>query len=120
MTEATNEDIRGVHSRIDELVKNQIDKQNFNRLVSKVDELIDGQTQIAISVATLKTTQEYTKLPARPCPQHVELKKNFEKHIDSHKENLRFWQKPFVGMLFDLFKMSIIFAAGWIVSKLKI
>jgi hypothetical protein len=123
MNEATKDDIRAVHNRIDSLVSNQVDKEMFNKLVIKVDSLVEGQTQLLVSLTQIQTIQEMTpeiELPERPCPEHAELKKNFEKHIDSHKENLRFWQKPFIAMLFDLFKMSIIFAAGWLFSKLKI
>ena len=58
MNEATKEDIRDVHGRIDELVKNQIDKENFNRLVSKVDELIDDDHRVTVEWCYKKNDED--------------------------------------------------------------
>lgn len=122
MTEATKDDIRQVHNRIDSLITNQIDKKSFENLVGKVDDLIEGQTQLLVSFTQIQTIQELTpkiELPARPCTFNIALEGKVDRHLTAHKDNLKFWGKPVISMVFDLVKMSIVFAAGWLISKIK-
>ena len=128
MTEATKDDIRQVHNRIDSLITNQIDKKSFENLVSKVDDLIEGQTQLLISFTQIQTIQELTpkiELPARPCAFNIALEGKVDRHLTQHekdalekKENLRFWQKPLLGALVDMVKMAIIFLGGIFFTKI--
>ena len=95
MAEVTKEDIAEVHKRID--------------LVNVT------MTEVKVSMAEIKTTLSFQpKMPDRPCEYQVDLKKDFDGHLDDHKETKKTWQKPIVRTVIDLVKMAIVALVTWL------
>jgi len=97
----------------------EITTEDINRVHKRLDEMVEEQTRSRIAIGRIEKTLELMPTPPlRPCPQHIELKEEFNEHIESHeeiqKEKRQLWQRPFVTMLIHLIELGIVAIVTWL------
>jgi len=92
----------------------EVTKEDINTIHRRLDSILEEQTLSRIAIGQIETTIKLMPLPQpRPCPQHIELRADFDEHIENHKETKRLWEKPIVGMLIHLIELGIVALLTW-------
>ena len=93
----------------------EVSKEDINKVHERLDKLVEGQTQSRIAIGEIQTTLKLMPKPAsRPCPEHKQLRGEFDEHIEIHKESRRLWQTPVVGMLIHLVELGTVALLTWL------
>ncbi|HUV67605.1 MAG TPA: hypothetical protein VMW24_27175, partial [Sedimentisphaerales bacterium] len=92
----------------------EVTREDIGKVHSRLDTLVEEQTKSRIAIGKIETHLKMMPAPqSRPCPQHLELKADFDSHIEIHKESRRLWQTPVVGMLIHLVELGTVALVTW-------
>lgn len=117
----------------------EVTKEDIGKVHSRLDSLVEEQTRSRVAIGRIETIlQMMPPLPTRPCPEHnelrkdfdehiegrpclehIELQEDFDEHIETHRESKRLWQRPLVAAIIDLAKMAAVAGFTYLVLRLN-
>ena len=119
MSEVTKEDIGKVHSRLDLLVEEQTRSRiAITRIETRLELMPQPPARPCPEHKELREDFD-EHLKTRPCPEHKELRSDFKEHIAVHRETKRLWQRPLVAAAIDIGKMALVAALTYAAIRLN-
>jgi hypothetical protein len=96
----------------------EITKSDIDRIYEKLDEVKDGQTTLAVSVAEIKTKMEMMpQFPKRPCQYFDALKIIVDAHLLAASQNARDWKEMLVGLVGEVLKYGVIALIAFLIGS---
>ena len=101
----TRADFDRVHKRIDDVYE-------------KIDDIKLAQADINTNLARITTRLElWPSFPKRPCPDHAQIRKEFDQHIEASVEIKRSFMDAAISHGIDLMKIVAVFVGGILWQK---
>ena len=95
-----------------------IDQSDVNRIHERLDSLFKITNENAINIARLALAAEFDRdKHKRPCHDHVELRKDVDKHLLRLEQDQSIWRSAWVKSAVYLVELAVVFAFGWAMRK---
>lgn len=95
-----------------------VDQSDVNRIHERLDALFKITNENAINIARLALAAEFDRdKHKRPCHEHVELRKEIDKHLLALEQDRSVWKSAWVKSAVHLVELGVVFAFGWLMRK---
>ena len=95
-----------------------IDQSDINRIHERLDSLFKITNENSINIARLALAAEFDRdAHKRPCHDHVELRKDVDKHFLLLEQDQSIWRSAWVKSAVHLVELAVVFVFGWLMNK---
>ena len=95
-----------------------VDQSDVNRIHERLDSLFKITNENAINIARLALAAEFDRDRAkRPCNEHVELRKDVDKHLLRLEQDQSIWRSAWVKSAVHLVELGVVFILAWAMKK---
>lgn len=97
-------------------------RDDIKDLYKKHGDLVENLNNLVVSFTRLDGTLNNLFIPKQPCKEYKALKKEFDKHLDDHKDKteskINRWRQPAINAVYDIVKFIAIGGLSYAAGKL--